>query len=80
MKVKKLDKRLNCRANGRTNKMNEFNMLDVKSIKTITRNHGDFVVKKLVVTNSDGSETTINLFSDNKDNLKISSPKFKDVK
>ena len=60
--------------------MNEFNIHNVASIETITFNYGDFVVKQLVVTNSDGVETTISLFSDNKDNLKISNPKFKDVK
>ena len=60
--------------------MNEFSIHNVASIKTINDNYSDFVVKQLVVTNSDGVETTITLFSDNKNNLKIANPKFKDVK
>ena len=60
--------------------MNEFSIHSVASIKTIACNYSDFVVKQLIVTDSNGVETTITLFANSTENLKIANPKFKDVK
>lgn len=59
--------------------MTDINIHDIASIKTVNFDHGDFIVKRLIITNKNGVESTITLFSDNKENVKISNPRYKKV-